>query len=154
MNVRSEPLNVRSKPLNVRSEPLNVRSKTLNWDLMPFEWKFTTRGKTIYNLQKTIRPVWLKLPNTPFTFSFGRWPLVQPVLLESFWIFWASTRTGRNILLYSSNYSLLFGELSSCLWSRKNRVYANKENVCVSFFLKKTYFCLPIINNVLSLHWK
>ena len=34
----------------------------------------------------------------------------------------------------------------------KNRVYANKENVCVSFFLKKTYFCLPIINNVLSLH--
>ena len=48
-----------------------------------------------------------------------------------------ANRTGRNILLYSSNYSLLFGEQSSCLWSRKNRVYANKENVCVSFFLKK-----------------
>ena len=55
------------------------KTKPLNRDLMPFEWKFTTRGKTIYNLQKTIynlqktiRPVRLKLPNTPFTFPFGR----------------------------------------------------------------------------------
>ena len=55
-----------------KTKPLNVRSKPLNGDLMPFEQKFTTRGKTIYNLQKTIRPVWLKLPNTPFTFPFGR----------------------------------------------------------------------------------
>ena len=48
------------------------KTKPLNRDLMPFEQKFTTRGKTIYNLQKAIRPVWLKLPNTPFTFPFGR----------------------------------------------------------------------------------
>ena len=41
-----------------KTESLNVRSKPLNRDLMPFEWKFITRGKTIYNLQKTIRPVW------------------------------------------------------------------------------------------------
>ena len=41
------------------------KTKPLNRDLMPFEWKFITRGKTIYNLQKTIRPVRLNLPNTP-----------------------------------------------------------------------------------------
>ena len=32
---------------------------------MPFEQKFTTRGKTIYNLQKTIRPVRLARPEDP-----------------------------------------------------------------------------------------
>ena len=34
------------------------KTEPLNRDLMPFEWKITTRGKTI-------RPVRLKLPNTP-----------------------------------------------------------------------------------------